>query len=201
MLTKMTIRWIALTFIIGIVLGIRPGDLANTTCGQGPQEKDAPATNQQEGEYVGLTKCAACHFPQYKVWKTSTHGKAFDILPAKYRQDAECLKCHTTGYGHPSGSNDALDAAPTGISCEACHGPGGEHSKNALRFVDEGITEAGMNRLRSSIQRVAVDQCIKCHVGQAHKEHPPFERDEPAAGANTGLPTPRSKSFFSLKAH
>ena len=42
------------------------------------------AAPHASGEYVGLTKCAACHFDQYKDWKGSEHNRAFDILPLKY---------------------------------------------------------------------------------------------------------------------
>ena len=189
-LTNAAVRWIVLTFAVVMLIGVLPPRIARIARAQAPKPEQA--------EYVGLTKCAACHFAQYKIWKTSTHGKALDNLPTKYRQDAECLKCHATGHGH--------DSAPsvgslTGISCEACHGPGGEHSKHALRFVDEGITEAGLNRLRTSIQPVAVDQCIKCHVSEAHKTHPPFDREEPAAGKSTEPTATRPISFFNFKAH
>lgn len=200
-LTRMAVRWTALTFAVAVFLGVRPAGMARITRAQEPQQEDAEAPKAKEADYVGLTKCAACHFAQYKVWKTSAHGTAFDVLPTKYRQDAECLKCHTTGYGHESGFKDSSNASLAGISCEACHGPGGEHARHALRFVDEGITEAGMNRLRTSIQRLAVDQCVKCHISKAHKMHPPFDRDESATGEGAEPTATRPTSFFSLTAH
>ena len=139
-----------------------------------------------EGQYVGLTKCAACHFDQYKDWKGSEHNKAFEILPAKYRTDASCLECHVTA--------DASDTAlhPFGVACESCHGPGREHSKYALQFVNEIITEDRLTTLRSKIARLDMLQCVKCHVSKAHKKHPPFDRD-------AALPPPlakKSMSFF-----
>ena len=140
---------------------------------------------REPATYVGLTKCAACHFDQYKDWKGSEHNRAFEILPLKYRDDASCLECHTTG--------NATDATSQqfGVSCESCHGPGGEHSKLALRFVNELITEEGLTSLRGKIQRLDMVQCVKCHVSKAHKKHPPFDREEM-------LPPPAAKRFGQL---
>lgn len=141
-----------------------------------------------EGQYVGLTKCAACHFDQYKDWKGSEHNRAFDILPMKYRTDASCLECHTTAIATDT------TAHQFGVSCESCHGPGGEHAKYALRFVNEVITEEGLKELRDKIQRIDMLQCVKCHVSKAHKKHPPYDREEVLPE-----PTPiqkRSTSFF-----
>ncbi len=146
------------------------------------------ASPHGEGQYVGLTKCAACHFDQYKDWKGSEHNRAFEILPMKYRTDASCLECHAT-----AAATDTT-AHPFGVSCESCHGPGGEHAKYALRFVNEVITEEGLKNLRDKIQLVDMLQCVKCHVSKAHKKHPPYDREEV-------LPEPtsienRSTSFF-----
>ncbi len=121
--------------------------------------------------YVGLTKCAACHFDQYKDWKGSEHNKAFEILPAKYRNDASCLECHITGT-----VGDAT-SYQFGVSCEACHGPGEAHANFALQFVNQLITEEGLTSLRGKIRRLDLHQCVNCHVSKAHKKHPPFDRD------------------------
>jgi mono/diheme cytochrome c family protein len=200
-LTRMAVRWTAFSFTVVILVCIQPAGIARIARTQEPKQKDVELPQAKEAEYVGMTKCAACHFDQYKEWKTSAHGKAFDILPTKYRQDAECLKCHTTRYDNPSGFKNPSNASLAGVSCEACHGPGSEHAKNALRLVDEGITEAALKQLRTSIQRLAVDQCIKCHISKAHKMHPPFVRDESAIGKSDKATATRSKSFFSLQAH
>ncbi|MEN8161767.1 MAG: multiheme c-type cytochrome, partial [Myxococcota bacterium] len=50
--------------------------------------------------------------------------------------DADCLRCHTTGFGRPGGYT--LDAGEqktlAAVGCEACHGPGGDHvGENARR--------------------------------------------------------------------
>lgn len=170
-----------ITVVIMIIAGVHSGaSHAQQVSGS------SLAAPHASGEYVGLTKCAACHFDQYKDWKGSEHNRAFEILPLKYRTDASCLECHTTGHATDSTSQQF------GVSCESCHGPGGEHAKDALRFVNEIITEEGLTSLRGKIQRLDMLQCVKCHVSKAHKKHPPFDREET-------LPPPASKrsvSFF-----
>ena len=161
----------------------------------------ARAEPPQATEYVGLTKCAACHFNQYKDWKTSEHRKAFDILPTKYKNDAECLQCHTTGFGRPSAVQDPSTSYLSGVSCEACHGPGSHHAKFALKFVNEEITEDGLKQLRSTIHRIAVDECVKCHVSKAHKSHPKFDRENPAKARQSRASEPRPPSFFQFQVH
>jgi len=172
---------LSLLLVIGMLSSPHPG-AARQALAQPPAEPT---------EFVGLTKCAACHFLQYKEWQNSPHGNAYKILPAKYRNSAECLKCHATGSGQ------ANIAKNTGVSCESCHGPGGVHAKSALRFVDEEITEQGLTQLRSKIHRIDHQRCIECHVGAAHKKHPEFDRDE-----GTKERTSRSKqagsNFFML---
>jgi hypothetical protein len=168
----------------------------------GEARADVPEQSEtQDGEedYVGVTKCAACHYPQYKDWKPSPHGKAQEVLPAKYQKDVKCLECHATGAGHPSVDEAALAAGLQGVSCEACHGPGGKHARYALTFVGQGreLTPESLEVLRSRIQRNSLEQCIRCHVSVAHKPHPEFEREQPARPAEqTGGRASRRTSFF-----
>ncbi len=145
------------------------------------------ASPHEAGDYVGLTKCAACHFDQYKDWKGSEHNRAFEILPLKYRNDASCLECHTTGSMPPTPLRNSLASPANRVMV-----PVSEHSKFALRFVNEIITEEGLTTLRGKIQRLDMVQCVKCHVSKAHKKHPPFDREEVLpAPARSG-----SVSFF-----
>jgi hypothetical protein len=160
-----------------------------------------PTDSQVEGGYVGMTKCAACHYAQFKDWKETSHGKAFEILPTKYRDDSSCLECHTTGHGEVSSSEDASSAATTGVSCEACHGPGGAHTRYGLTFVGQGreLTDESLGVLRSKIQRTALDRCLKCHAASGHKPHPKFDRDN--AGSmrlDSDSQQASSKSFFQV---
>lgn len=139
------------------------------------EEASTPPPDQQ---YVGTKKCTACHFPQFRTWKKDEHSKAFEILPAKYREDADCLKCHTTGFGTPTGYKDASMKHLAGVSCEACHGPGSEHAKLALAFVEEEITPEAEQIVRDSIHRIQPGNiCITCHEAKRHKAHAKFDKE------------------------
>ena len=65
-------------------------------------------------------------------------------------RDADCIGCHTTGFGQPGGfagtrrpgsQTDLID-----VECEACHGPGAKHRRDGGYVTD------------------AVESCVKCHT-------------------------------------
>jgi hypothetical protein len=143
-----------------------------------PPAAQQPAQDAGAGRvHVGTLKCAACHFQQYRVWRDSRHARAFDILPAKYKQDASCLKCHTTGYGQATGYKGEATANLAQVSCEACHGPGSEHAQTAIGFLEKEITPAGEQQIRNSIEMLLSNVCLDCHVTAAHKPHPPYDKE------------------------
>ncbi len=105
------------------------------------EKKEGPAYG-----YIGTKKCKKCHLKQFKSWKETNMAKAFDLLkpgvrpdnkkaagldPQKdYTTDAECLPCHTTGYGQPGGFVSVEETPQLiGVSCEMCHGAGSEYIK------------------------------------------------------------------------
>jgi hypothetical protein len=78
--------------------------------------------------YAGPSHCQACHagydFDQQMVF----HSDAWLKLQEEGRTNPECLKCHATGYGVPTGVEDPFrDSHLTGVTCEACHGPAADH--------------------------------------------------------------------------
>jgi hypothetical protein len=94
-----------------------------------PGEKDEPT-------YVGSETCNKCHKNAYKIWKDSKHSHAYQTLveaihPSNRQYDAECIVCHTVGFGYQGGFRDA-DKTPLlkNVGCESCHGPGSLHVKN-----------------------------------------------------------------------
>jgi hypothetical protein len=118
-----------------------------------------PPVNQAglKATYVGSGRCGECHPAAYKVWEGTRHAIATNTLedkkkrPVGHQYDPECMMCHTTGFKHPSGYNDLVNAAiwpaknpdpvPVaklekhnaklrGVGCESCHGPASEHEKN-----------------------------------------------------------------------
>ena len=132
----------------------------------------APPANQQ---YTGSKRCASCHFEQYMTWKTTNHAKAFEDLTPKYQKDPKCLKCHTTGFGEPSGYKDqATTAVLAGVTCESCHGPGSEHEKIAQPFAKvKTLTPEQEKAVKDSIWlMLPKNVCVECHVVQGHKENP-----------------------------
>jgi hypothetical protein len=103
-----------------------------------------------KAKYVGSERCESCHPDAAKIWQKNLgtadhkigHYYAFETLvkaenPGLRQHDGECVKCHVTGFDHPTGYADALrnnDAKMIpkllGVGCESCHGPGSEHVKD-----------------------------------------------------------------------
>ena len=128
------------------------------------------ATPPEGQTYVGSKKCASCHFEQFMSWKKDPHAKTFELLPTKYQKDAKCLKCHTTGYGEPTGFKD-IKSTPNlaGTTCETCHGAGSEHSKIAEGFGKKKLTEADEKLVRGSTwMQLPKNVCAECHKVKAH---------------------------------
>lgn len=108
-------------------------------------------------EYVGSEVCRDCHEEEYdKFMKYAKKVHSYDhiIRMKKNLTEAEfkeCLGCHTTGYGQPSGFVSA-EATPLlrNLGCETCHGPGGDHLKSEEAKDING-------KLNSDI-------CEKCHI-------------------------------------
>ncbi len=67
------------------------------------------------GDLVGPETCKACHQAAYDAWKEGPHARALESLPARNRKDPRCTSCHSPD----------TDKGLAGVSCEACHGPGG----------------------------------------------------------------------------
>jgi len=132
-------------------------------------QADPPADQQ----YTGTKRCASCHFEQYMAYKKTGHSKAFETLTAKYQADANCLKCHTTGFGEASGFKaDAADAALAGVGCESCHGPGSKHEEIAQQFKNvKDLSPEQEEAVNGSIWKMLPrNVCIECHNVQAHKK-------------------------------
>jgi hypothetical protein len=134
----------------------------------------APPADQT---FIGAKQCSSCHFDQYLKWRQTKHAKGFDILPAKYRADASCLKCHTTGFGEPTGYQGAKTPDLVGTSCEACHGPGSKHAEIAKGFGTKKLSKEEEAYVRSTTHKILPgNACVECHVAQSHQEHPPFDK-------------------------
>jgi hypothetical protein len=145
------------------------------------QTSDAPQTEPPApaGQtYAGSRECAACHFEQFTLWRTSPHSKAFEKLPAKYQADSTCLKCHSTGHGDPTGFK-SLKETPNlaGNTCEGCHGPGSKHVEVAKSFGQKRLSPPEQAQVRDSIYKMQPKNvCAECHMAATHRKHVTYDK-------------------------
>jgi hypothetical protein len=149
--------------------------------------------------YVGAGKCKFCHNAaatgaQFDHWAKSAHAKAFATLAtpeakktaaakgvADPQKAPECLKCHVTGHGAPPALLKEKYDAKEGVSCESCHGPGGDYWQlNVMKDRAKSIA-AGM---------LVPDEktCAKCHNPES-PQYKPF--DYKTALAKIAHPNPK----------
>ena len=161
---------LSLILVVAFVLlvAIREPSIAQQPLAQPPADQT----------FIGNKECAACHFDQFMVWRTTPHAKAFDVMPAKYRTDGSCLKCHATGFGQPTGFK-SLEQTPNLVAngCENCHGPGSKHAEIAKSFGQKKLSEEEQKYVRSTIHRMLPKNvCVECHLATSHKKHPPYDK-------------------------
>jgi hypothetical protein len=107
-------------------------------------------------KYVGSNKCMACHAAQHKTWQRTKHAKAFALLQGDEVKNADCVKCHVTGFGKPGGFT-SVEATPAleNVGCEVCHGPGNAHMEAALNAPESGTWDKKIIKTPQS--------CTQCH--------------------------------------
>lgn len=116
--------------------------------------------------YVGAEKCKQCHEKQFADWQETRMARSFEVLKpgvameakriakldpnADFTHDAACLPCHTTGYGLVGGFS-TIEQTPqmAGVTCEACHGPGGGYvdtvmARDKPTFLTKDAVERGL---------------------------------------------------------
>ncbi len=107
----------------------------------------------KDAAYVGTKKCKMCHRKQYKTWESSKHSSNFSVLLEDEKKDAECLVCHTTGFGkggYDMNKSAEVNAKFENVGCESCHGAGSVHAK--AKKADK----------KAAISR-KVNTCTECH--------------------------------------
>lgn len=110
--------------------------------------------------YVGPEACGACHPDALSAWSPTAHAGAVATLEAAGRPyDPSCLRCHTTGLGHPGGFGGTGLPGLAAVSCEACHGPGSDHVVAPAQGYG-ALPEGGA-------------ACVACHT---HDNSPTFDR-------------------------
>lgn len=89
-----------------------------------------------QAKYVGVDNCKMCHSDKHENWDKTAHARAFDLLVnVEQDKNAECLPCHTTGYGNGGFVDTASTPKLAGVVCEACHGPGGDHNGDKTKIT------------------------------------------------------------------
>ncbi len=162
----------------------------------------------KEGEptYVGSEKCKKCHEAAYEVWEKTPHHKAYQTLvdarrPSNRQYDAECIVCHTVGFGRQGGFTDAARTPHLeNVGCESCHGPGSLHVKNSsnpewqkrmnLAWWKDPEKEETKEEKKRRLGRID-DFCQKCHDHDNDVTwiHDAFSRKWPKIAHPTPKPT------------
>ena len=130
-------------------------------------------------EYLGSASCGECHQAQVEFWERTHMAASFAVLRpgeradskrrsnldpnADYTHDPRCLRCHTTGGGLVGGFV-SFEETPqmAGVSCEACHGPGGRYAGTRLspaRGAFEGIRDVSGDAFHHPDDAA----CRRCH--------------------------------------
>jgi mono/diheme cytochrome c family protein len=133
-------------------------------------------------DYIGAKKCKACHMKQFKSWSKTKMATSFENLkpgvkaaekkkagidPDKdYTTDENCLKCHTTGYGKPSGFKSLTETPKLiNVQCEACHGPGADF--RAIMKKDKTFKPSDVKTAGLMIPSETENNCMECHGGDS----------------------------------
>ena len=137
-------------------------------------------------QYIGATKCKTCHNSEKKgkifdKWMETAHAKAYTTLASEaslkiakekgiedpQKADA-CLKCHVTGHGVKAELKGEKYAAAEGVTCEACHGPGGDYFKMSTM---KGLVTGEVKAADVGFVKADSTTCVVCH----NQESPTFK--------------------------
>lgn len=149
-------------------------------------------TDPNEHAYVGADKCKPCHMSpkkgaQYKSWKESKHAQAFETLGSDKAKEIAtakglgnpqtelaCLKCHIDGAGLDAKFYTEKYRKEDGVSCESCHGAGGDYwTKEVMQAITDGKTPG------ESVGLIKPDEarCKTCH-NEESPTYKPFTYSE-----------------------
>ncbi len=126
------------------------------------QLKASRSSSYVSDVYLGVGSCMSCHPAAFEVYTHTAHARAYRTLSSQFvHHDDSCVGCHVTGYGERGGfagirrlgaPADLID-----VQCEACHGPGIDHSRGG------------------SYRSVAVESCTRCHT---REQDPDFDYEK-----------------------
>jgi len=136
------------------------------------------AVSAGEHMVIGAAKCKTCHKKpeageQYPLWEKSQHAQAYNTLASEKAlevaksmgienpQEAEqCLSCHVTGHGVAAELLGPKYDKTQGVSCESCHGAGGDYyKKKTMVAITSGEVDG------ASVGLITPDEktCLGCH--------------------------------------
>jgi predicted CXXCH cytochrome family protein len=106
-------------------------------------------------------------YAQKGVWDMAPAYQKARNIPLNLPAVEACLRCHTSNAQRPLPGTENKYSLPlfahAGITCERCHGPGGEHASSGGAIVNPAKLSA---ERRDSI-------CMQCHLeGNAAVEQP-----------------------------
>lgn len=157
----------------------------------------------QQREYIGATRCRMCHRTeeqgkQYDLWLESPHAKAYATLAsaeskkiaaekgiADPQKSGECLSCHVTAYGVDAQYLGSKYSVEEGVSCESCHGAGGDYQKKSTM---EAISAGTLDGKTVGLVHPTEALCKTCH----NEKSPTFKAFNFAtASKQIAHPTPK----------
>lgn len=107
-----------------------------------------PSVSAQDQGFAGAREgCRRCHLREYRSWEKTPHANALATLESEGEAaNPECLTCHSTGFGQPTGFISA-DATPelAGVTCESCHGAGADYRDRDVMKSREASLAAGLH--------------------------------------------------------
>ena len=145
----------------------------------------ATATAVAAPHFEGRRKCGSCHRSELESWEKTVHATAMDSLapnakvearkkakldPGKdYRQDADCVGCHSTGFGQEGGFDPKEPGKYlVGVGCESCHGPGSEyrllHRKAGQAFEKKQQSTPRQQLADAGQEFHFEERCAACHL-------------------------------------
>jgi hypothetical protein len=158
--------------------------------------------------FIGSEKCQECHKAEFVKWQGTQHSNAFGVLektakrPSLREFDADCVACHTVGFGYKTGYEDQTRTPHLiNVGCESCHGPGSGHAADPknntllalqspwkqkqeeklpdLKFMKNMAALNGIERGQQQIPPVTLrllnktsEMCTRCHN---HENDPNFD--------------------------
>jgi hypothetical protein len=138
----------------------------------------AAVAGAADHQYIGATKCKTCHNTEkkgkiYDKWLETAHSKAYTNLASEAslkiakekgiedpQKSEACLGCHVAGYAAKAEMKGEKYSMEEGVTCEACHGPGGDYFKiSTMKGLVTGEVKA------ADVGFVMPDSttCVTCH--------------------------------------